>query len=97
LKLIYGNNKRRFLRGGNMRQGIKEKDIRDFEKYAQKLSAVMSRICEYKPEANAFLACEGRSTVLNLMSDDHCDYPRNEQQSLIVTEIDMVGFDGGGW
>lgn len=80
-----------------MRQGIKEKDIRDFEKYAQKLSAVMSRICEYKPEANAFLACEGRSTVLNLMADDHCDYPRNEQQSLIVAEIDMVGFDGGGW
>lgn len=80
-----------------MRQGIKEKDIRDFEKYAQKLSSVMNRIREYKPEANAFLACEGLSTVLNLMSDDHCDYRRNEQQSLIVTEIDMVGFDGGDW
>lgn len=80
-----------------MRQGIKEKDIRDFEKYAQKLSAVMCRIREYKPEANAFLACEGLSTVLNLMSDDHCDYRRDEQQNLIVAAIDMVGFDGGGW
>jgi hypothetical protein len=80
-----------------MRQGIKEKDIRDFEKCAQKLSDVMCRIREYKPEANAFLACEGLSTVLNLMSDDHCDYRRDEQQNLVVTEIDMVGFDGGGW
>lgn len=80
-----------------MRQGIKEKDIRDFEKYAQKLSAVMSRICEYKPEANAFLACEGLSAALCLMSDDHCDYPRSEWGKLIVTEIDMVSFDGGGW
>lgn len=80
-----------------MRQGIKGKDIRDFEKYAQKLSTVMCRIREYKPEANAFLACEGLSTVLNLMSDDHCDYRRDEQQNLIVTKIDMVGFDGGGW
>lgn len=80
-----------------MRQGIKEKDIRDFEKYAQKLSDVLKRIREYKPEANAFLACEGLSTVLNLMSDDHCDYRRDEQQNLIVTEIYMEGFDGGGW
>ena len=80
-----------------MRQGIKEKDIRDFEKHAQKLSAVLERIREYKPEANAFLACEGLSTVLYLMSDDHCDYLRSEQDKLIVTEVDMVGFDGGGW
>lgn len=80
-----------------MRQGIKEKDIRDFEKYAQKLGDVMCRIRQYKPEANAFLACEGLSTILNLMSDDHCDYHRDERQNLIVTEIDMVGFDGGGW
>lgn len=80
-----------------MKQGIKEKDIRDFEKYAKKLSDVMCRIREYKPEANAFLACEGLSTVLNLMSDDHCDYPKYEQTGLIVAEINMIGFDGGGW
>lgn len=80
-----------------MRQGIKEKDIQDFEKYAQKLSNVLRRIHEYKPEANAFLACSGLSTVLNLMSDDHCDYPKSEQQKLIVAKVNMVGFDGGDW
>ena len=31
-----------------MRQGIKEKDIRDFEKYAEKLRDVVDRIREYK-------------------------------------------------
>ena len=35
-----------------MIQGIKEKDIRDFEKYAKKLPDVMVRIVEYKPEVN---------------------------------------------
>lgn len=39
-----------------MRQGIREKDIRDFEKYANKLSNVLKRIKDYKPEANAYLA-----------------------------------------
>lgn len=38
-----------------MRNGIKEKDIRDFEKYAQKLDDVMKRIQEYHPTANYYL------------------------------------------
>lgn len=79
-----------------MEKGIKAKDIRDFEKYAKKLSDVVGRIREYKPEANAFLAC-GVQTYLCLMSDDHCDYDRDEKIDLIVTEVDMVGFDGGDW
>ena len=79
-----------------MRQGIKEKDIRDFEKYANKLADVLSRIREYKPEANAFLACGG-VTTLNLLSDEHLNYPRSEQQDLIVSDVIMEGFDGGDW
>ena len=79
-----------------MTNGIKAKDIRDFEKYARKLSEVVERIREYKPEANAFLAC-GVSTYLCLMSDDHCDYGWREREDLIVTEVDMIGFDGGDW
>ena len=50
-----------------MRQGIKEKDIRDFEKYANKLADVLKRIREYKTEANAYLA----EDTLNLMSDPY--------------------------
>lgn len=79
-----------------MRKGIKERDIRDFEKYAKKLSDVVERIREYKPEANAFLVC-GVQTYLCLMSDDHCDYDRNEHENFIVAEVDVVGFDGGDW
>lgn len=38
-----------------MRKGIKEKDIRDFEKYANKLDETMKRILEYNPNAEIFL------------------------------------------
>lgn len=76
-----------------MKQGIKEKDIRDFEKYAKKLAEVMRRINEYKPEANAFL----NNDTLSLMSEDFHKYSRLEQQDYTVTNIDMPNFDGGDW
>lgn len=79
-----------------MKNGIKAKDIRDFEKYANKLVDVLSRIREYKPEANAFLVC-GVQTYLCLMCDDHCDYPETESNNFVVMEVDMPGFDGGDW
>lgn len=79
-----------------MTKGIKAKDIRDFEKYAQKLSEVLNRTREYKPEANAFLGC-GLSSYLYLMADDHCEYPKAQKQGLAVAEIEMPGFDGGDW
>ena len=76
-----------------MRKGIKEKDIRDFEKYAKKLSGVMEHIREYNQEANAFLAME----TLNLMSCDFRALDSATQQDCIVTSIDMEAFDGGDW
>ena len=76
-----------------MTQGIKEKDIQDFEKYARKLSDVMKRIREYKPEANAYLACES----LHLMSCDFHDIDRIHQQDYSVVDITMENFDGGDW
>lgn len=76
-----------------MKQGIKEKDIRDFEKYAKKLSNIVERIREYKPEANAYLSCE----ILNLMSCDFRDFKRSEQQDYVVTSVQMGQFDGGDW
>lgn len=41
-----------------MTKGIKEKDIRDFEKYAAKLNDVITRIRQYSPEAQYYLASE---------------------------------------
>lgn len=76
-----------------MTQGIKEKDIKDFEKYAQKLSDIMKRIREYRPEANAFLAMQ----QLHLMSYDFHNFPANEEQEFSVVSVSMPGFDGGDW
>ena len=75
-----------------MTQGIKEKDIRDFEKYAQKLSDTMKRIREYRPEANAYLAMN----ELHLMSCDFYEYPGKEQDFSVVS-VHMEGFGGGDW
>lgn len=76
-----------------MRQGIKEKDIRDFEKYANKLADVLQRIREYKPEANAYLA----EDTLNLLSNEPHDEYGHKHEEYSVTNIYMQGFDGGGW
>lgn len=75
-----------------MTQGIKEKDIRDFEKYAQKLSDTMKRIREYRPEANAYLAMN----ELHLMSCDFYEHPGNEQDFSVVS-VHMESFGGGDW
>lgn len=79
-----------------MTKGIKEKDIRDFQKYAEKLNEVMSRIREYAPDANGFL----NGDELCLMSGDwregaqegECDHSEK-----LVAYVDMTGFDGGAW
>ncbi len=77
-----------------MRQGIKEKDIRDFEKYAKKLDAVMIRIREYKPEANLYAAME----TLYLMSGPHHDpYTSKENQDAVVADVMISGMDSGDW
>jgi hypothetical protein len=76
-----------------MKQGIKEKDIRDFEKYANKLSDVLQRIREYKPTACAYLA----EDVLNLMSDEHHSFYGIDNQEYVVTYVYMPDFDGGDW
>ncbi len=76
-----------------MRQGIKAKDIRDFEKYAKKLSDVMKRIREYNPQVNAYLAMD----ELHLMSCDFREHPVEEQQNFSVVSVYMDAFDGGDW
>lgn len=76
-----------------MRQGIREKDIRDFEKHANKLANVLKRIRYYKPEANAYLA----EDTLNLMSNEPHDKYGRKHQEYSVVDIYMNGFDGGDW
>lgn len=78
--------------GGIMRQGIKEKDIRDFEKYAKKLSDVVERIRKYNPEVSGFM----NNDSICLMSGEWRDNIYNPQEKC-VTSVNMPSFDGGAW
>lgn len=49
-----------------MRKGIKEKDIRDFEKYAGKLAETLDRVRKYNQDASGFMSNDS----LCLMSGD---------------------------
>lgn len=81
-----------------MRQGIKEKDIRDFESAVKRLEKVMDRIRSYKPEAMAFL---DNGDAFQLISDsweydELCN--RNhyvEASDLIVESVGVLGFGAG--
>lgn len=76
-----------------MKNGIKEKDIRDFKKYAEKLLNVLNRIREYKPEANAYFDDD----ILNLLSGESHDENARPNYQNVVTSINMPNFGGGGW
>lgn len=75
-----------------MKQGIKEKDIRDFEKYAKKLSEVVERIRKYKPEAIGFM----NDDSLCLMSSNWLE-TGEYVNDVCATSVLMPHFDGGAW
>ena len=79
-----------------MKKGIKEKDIRDFEKYARKLNEVISRIREYKGCAHIY-ATPGE---LNLMADEfsghHGRIPGKEQNRTVVS-VSVTALESGDW
>lgn len=76
-----------------MRQGIKEKDIRDFEKFCEKLNIVMKRIRTYQPEACGYL----NDDHMNLLSGSSHEGHGNSQRERSVACIWMPDFSGGGW
>lgn len=75
-----------------MVQGIKEKDIRDFEKYAKKLSDVVERVKEYNPEVSGFM----NNGSMCLMSGEWRQGIYNPTEKC-VTSVYMPSFDGGAW
>lgn len=77
-----------------MTRGVREKDIRDFEKYANKLNIVITRIREYCPEAQYYLASE----VLNLMTGPSHSCPQlGIQKGEIVAQVLMKYTSCGDW
>lgn len=74
-----------------MKQGIKAKDIRDFEKAVERLDEVLERIQQYKPTAYIYVA----PSQINLMSEKNDEVSVN--QDLIVTSGTIVNLDCGDW
>lgn len=74
-----------------MKQGIKEKDIRDFEKIVKKLDEILERIRQYKPMAYIYVT----PSQLHLMSDTNGEMYSN--QEYIVASEYVVNLDCGDW
>lgn len=74
-----------------MKQGIKVKDIRDFEKAVERLDEVLERIQQYKPTAYIYVT----PSQINLMSEKNDEVSAN--QDLIVTSGIIVNLDCGDW
>lgn len=76
-----------------MRQGIKEKDVREFEKCCEKLNAVMERIRTYQPEACGYFA----ENSMNLMSGVPQEGSGDSHPERTVKTVYMPNYDGGAW
>lgn len=74
-----------------MKQGIKAKDIRDFENAVERLNEVLKRILQYKSTAWIYVT----PSQLNLMSDKNDEVSVN--QDLIVTSRVILNLDCGDW
>ena len=77
-----------------MKNGIYEKDIRDFERYALKLAEVIERIREYKPEAYLY-ATPGEFNLMSGVLEENAS--KTEEQELRVTNIFCRGLECGDW
>lgn len=78
-----------------MTKGIKAKDIRDFEKYANKLNQTLTRIREYCPEAS-YYATPDELHLMSGFSFDR-DSSREEQENLLVTSVSINHLEAGDW
>lgn len=74
-----------------MKQGIKAKDIRDFEKAVERLDEVLERIRQYKPMAYIYVT----PSHINLMSETNIEESAN--QDLIVATGTILHLDCGDW
>ena len=73
---------------------IRAKDIQDFEKCAKELDAIVKRIRVYAPEAHIYVACD----TMHLMSQSTVNCAsKEEEQSLVVSELRISGMDCGDW
>lgn len=74
-----------------MKQGVKAKDIRDFEKAVERLEEVLKRIQQYKPRTYIYVT----PSQINLMSDHNDE--EFVSQDLIVTSGTILHLDCGDW
>ena len=72
---------------------IKEKDIQDFERYANKINEVIKRILKYNTNVNVYLAMED----LCLLNGESHDEYGNKQPENVVTSVAITNASGGDW
>ena len=76
------------------RASIKARDIKDFEKAAQRLNTILQRIRKYNPEANVF----SDGDTLNLLSGyDDESRPSEERDAIVVSCVTITSLDSGDW
>ena len=78
-----------------MKKGIKEKDIRDFEKYANKLDELMKRIQEYHPTANYYLNMDDLQLMCDAPFIDGKDGDIKYNENAIVSSVWIRSASGG--
>lgn len=80
----------------NLVKGIKEKDIRDFVKYANKLNDVIVRIREYyKGDGNPTIYVTPGEMNLMWRLVDNMDYVEYNEAS--VASVPITYFECGDW
>lgn len=75
-----------------MIKGVKDKDIRDFEKYASKLAEIIDRIVEYCPAARIYVTPQ----EINLMVGFPEDIDRKTEE-LVVSSTFCSHIESGDW
>lgn len=68
-----------------MTNGIKEKDIRDMQKYFDKIETILRRIREYNPKAK-LICIESDTIALVNFGDDYVDSTPDIKDEYIVAE-----------
>lgn len=82
-----------------MRKGIKEKDIRDFEKAARKLDEVISRIREYKDNAHIYVTPGEINLMACELSGTHgrIEGAETDPAKATVTSVTCNAIECGDW
>ncbi len=80
-----------------MKKGIKNKDIRDFEKACQKIGDIMERIHEYQPDALLFVSGESWTDFNLTVGMAEAEENMHKRNESVVTSVIVPYADCGSF